>query len=274
MPKASKDSAKTESDAKGTVARVMELLQCFAESQEWTLSSISDRVKLPRSTTHRLLQLLRAEGFVEADEESRRYSTGLELYRIGALLSARMPTLQIAMPILQEMASACDETALLYLYQRQRHTIICAAKIESTHPVRYVVEVNVPMTPLYGATGRAILAFLDDNELARAISANPNGPDGTPLRIDRAALREELQQIRRSGYALSVGQRIATAVGIAAPFFFANGSVAGDMALTIPEFRFDMRKRAALAAIVRAAAVKMSEALGYEPTMKASPPKS
>lgn len=262
-----KTTVAADGESKGTVARVVELIRCFAEGPpEWSLGEIADRVDLPRSTTHRLLQLLRAQGFVEIDEENRRYTTGRELYRVAALLAASMPLVQLAMPILRGVVDECDETALLGLYQRDRHAMIFAAKVESTKPVRYVIDVNVPQTPLYGATGRAIIAFLDDEELERAIAANASVPGGDQRRLDRRALREELEEIRRNGYAVSSGQRIPTAVGIAAPFFFADGSVAGDIGVTIPEFRFETRKRSSLIALVRAAAARMSDSLGYNPS--------
>jgi IclR family transcriptional regulator, KDG regulon repressor len=263
-------------DTKGTVVRVVDLLRSFAEGPaQWSLSEIAERVALPRSTTHRLLQLLRSQGFVDADDGDGRYAAGAELYRVAALLAARMPLVQLATPILREIVDACDETALLGLYQRDRHMMIFAAKVESTKPVRYVIDLNVPQTPLWGATGRAIAAHLDEAELERAIAANPLAPDGRPQRLDRRALRAELEAIRRDGFAFSSGQRIPTAVGIAAPFFFADGTVAGDVAVTIPEFRFDARKRGSVVGLVRDAAGRISEALGYRaPATSSSPPNS
>src|ERR1700730_9832348 len=60
-------------DTKGTVVRVVDLLRSFAEGPaQWSLSEIAERVALPRSTTHRLLQLLRSQGFVDADDGDGR----------------------------------------------------------------------------------------------------------------------------------------------------------------------------------------------------------
>jgi IclR family acetate operon transcriptional repressor len=248
----------------GTVARVMALLGCFAEGPtELTLSELADRVELPRSTTHRLLRLLRVRGFVEIDEENRRYSAGTELYRIAALLTAKMPLVQVALPVLRSIVDACDETALLSLYLRDRHAAMFAAKVDSTKPVRYVIDLNVPQSLLWGPSGRAILASLDEPAIERVIRANGNAPSTDGHRLDRRALNEDLEAIRRSGYAASRGERVPNAVGIAAPFFHADRSVAGAVALAIPEFRFDSRARARFVALVRDGADRVSAALGY-----------
>lgn len=253
--------SRTTSDAKGTVVRVVDLIRCFAEAPQWTLSDIAERVGLPRSTAHRLLQLLRSQGFV--DEENRQYSPGSELHRVAALLAARMPLVHLAMPILRRIVDECDETAILGVYQRDRRNMVFAAKVDSAQPVRYMLDLNVPKTLLWGATGRAILAFLDDDEIDRILAANTEPSADGNIQIDRDQLHAELATIRHDGYALSRGQRIAKAVGIAAPFFYADGSAAGDIALTIPEFRFNARKRTHFVTLIREGAQEMSDALGH-----------
>jgi DNA-binding IclR family transcriptional regulator len=257
-------------DSKGTVVRVVQLLRCFAESPEWTLTDIAKCVELPRSTTHRLLQLLRSQGLVEVDEVNRRYLAGTELHRIAGLLAARMPLVQIGTPILRSIVNECDETALLSVYQPSRRNMIFAAKVDSTQPVRYMIDVNVPHTVLWGATGRAILAFLDEDDVERVVASNTEPSAEGDLRIDRKKLREELAKIRRDGYASSRGQRISGAVGIAAPFFNASGAVAGDVGLTIPEYRFNNRLRSRYIALVRDGAAKISAALGHRPGQERS----
>jgi DNA-binding IclR family transcriptional regulator len=56
--------------------------------------------------------------------------------------------------------------------------------------------------------------------------------------VDRSALRADLERVRERGYAVSLGERIPEASGIAAPFF-TDGVVAGAITITIPQHRFD-----------------------------------
>ena len=68
------------SETRGTVARVIDILRHLAEGPEdWALADLATALELPRSTTHRLLQLLQTQGIVEADPLSRRYRPGVEL---------------------------------------------------------------------------------------------------------------------------------------------------------------------------------------------------
>ena len=62
----------TEATSSGTVARVTMLLRVLAEAKgPASLTDISERMKLPVSTTHRLLNLLLDQGFVERGRGSR-----------------------------------------------------------------------------------------------------------------------------------------------------------------------------------------------------------
>ncbi len=249
-------------ETRGTVARTMEIIRYFADGpDEWALTDLADALELPFSTTHRLLQLLQAQGMVEQDPRSHHYRPGLELYRIAALLSARIPVVRMATPLLREIVAQCDESALLGLYLPVQRQMIVAAKIDGSNPVRYVEESNIPRTIARGATGRAILAYLAESELEQVLAQEERISAHLPA-LDPAEVRQELAQIRQRGYAFSRGQRTAEAVGIAAPFFGANGAILGDLCLTIPAFRFQPSSQEELAALLVTSAKQLSALLG------------
>jgi DNA-binding IclR family transcriptional regulator len=255
------DQTKT-GGVKGTVARVIEIIRHFADGpEEWALTDLADTLGLPFSTTHRLLRLLQLQGVVEWDPQSHHYRSGVELYRMAALLSARIPIVHMATPLLQEIVARCDESALLGLYLPAQRQMIVAAKIDGSNPVRYVEESNIPRTIAWGATGRAILAYLPKEELDRVLSREERSP-ATQKALNPDEAHQELAEIRQRGYAFSRGQRTAEAVGIAAPFFGANGTVLGDICLTIPAFRFRSGSETELAALLISKARQLSDLLG------------
>jgi len=242
--------------------RTIDVLYCFAEHPgPLTLTEVANLAYIPPSTAHRVLQLLRSRGIVASEGRYRRYSAGSELYRLATLLSAQLPLRDIARPILQRVVNACDETCLLGVLNREPLSVTFVEKVESTKPFRFVPELNRPRSLLWGANGRAILAHLPLADIDTVIASNTEaGADGS-LTVERDLLLADLAKIRAAGFAISHGQRTANAVGIAAPFF-SPGGVLGDVAITIPHYRFDPAKRAALGAIVRDAAADISAAFG------------
>lgn len=251
-------------DAKGTVARTLEIIQCFdGKRADWALADLASAVDLPRSTVHRLLGLMQQNGFVEADAQTRRYRPGPELYRIGAKLAANMPIIPLAMPILHDIARTSDETTLLSLFYPKQLQKAFVAQVESSRSMRYVIELNVRGSMLWGASAHAILAHLDEPTIRRALADRETSPS-TGAKANRRTLLQELKRIRAEGYARSVGERVPTAIGLAVPVFGADGLVKGSFSVTYPDSRMDENHNRTLISLLRKGANDLSLALGWD----------
>ena len=225
----------------------------------WMLTAPSENVgvremalgiKVSPSTAHRLFAALADEGLVRQDAKSGRYSLGLGAFRLGQLAVSRVPLRQIAIRYMTKLVEACNETAVLGLYDDARREMIFAASVESPNSLRYVLELNAWMPIHAGASGLAILAFLpeQDREAVKSQAHQKAVTDRTLT--DPARLENEVQKIRSRGYAITRGQRIPGAVGIAAPLMGPGGRMVGDVCLTIPEQRFKESTEKSLASLL------------------------
>lgn len=248
------------SDDTGTVSRTLHVLQCFSEQQEWRVGLLAQRLNLPRSTAHRLLNLCRAQGFVESDGVGV-YRAGLGLYRLAGRLSFQMPMRRIATPLLTEFTRTHSEASLLTVVDRTAMKAFFAAKAEPSAPMRYIIKTNA-LAPLgWGASARAILAFMSEGEIAEVVRrAEPSPMDGRPL--DVKELTRALPKIRAKGYAITQNQTTPGGVGIAVPFFDAAGDVAGNVCVTVPVFRFTSRNETVYVKALATMAAKISDTLG------------
>src|ERR1035441_10338250 len=81
----------------GTVSRALSLLSTLADAGgPVSVKEVADKMGLPPSTAHRLLQLMRVEGFVAALPGSRQYIVGNELYRVSARIVSATKTPELA----------------------------------------------------------------------------------------------------------------------------------------------------------------------------------
>ncbi len=258
-----RDRVTSTAQDKGTVGRVVEVLKRFAEgSCEWTLGELAVSLNLAPSTLHRLLGLLNAEGMIETHRTTKRYRPGPEFYRIAAVLAADMPIVSLSKPLLQELVEELGHTAILGLYHPDRVDMTFAAIADAPYPLRYQPPLNVSRSILWGATGRAIAAHLPDKALKTLIARRERSPrTGEPLKV--RAFYADLARIRAEGVAFSIGQRTEGAVGFAAPFFTADGNVAGDIIITLPESRYNSKLHPAIVPSVRAKSRELSAKLGY-----------
>jgi DNA-binding IclR family transcriptional regulator len=245
----------------GTVNRVLRILSGFAEKERWGLNELARSLNLPRGTTHRLLTLCKPLNFVAQDEDGH-YMPGIELYRLAGRLASEMPINQVADPILQSLRDQTDETVLLTLLVRDELRMFFSLSASPAHPLRYRIEKNRLEPLAWGATGRALLAYLSAEEIEQVVRRREPSPlDGRPL--DRDELLHALQAIRAEGYAASYAQRAPGAYGLAVPFFDARGDVRGNLTLTIPDFRFDPARQQALVGLLREGAATLTRRLGW-----------
>jgi DNA-binding IclR family transcriptional regulator len=220
------------------LARAFQLLRWFTRER---LESVGVReaasaLSVAPSTAHNLLAALVSEGVLQQDESTGRYTLGLQLLQLAHQAIDQVPLQRIAIPHLQRLATATREGTHLSLYVRERSELVTIAGVDSTHPVRYVIDMFA-WRPLHvGASGRAVLAFLPAAERAAILGQRPARGSKSP---DRSDLTQELAAIRRRGYAVTHGTRIEGAVGIAAPLFDSNGVVLGAVGIAMPSQRFD-----------------------------------
>ena len=229
-------------DERNPVSKVLAVLGWMIESApDWVgVRELSTAMEISPSSAHRLLSALVTAGYVQQNPATARYALGLEFLRLSHLASARLPLQRIALPHMRMLVDSCNETALLGSYDPARREMIFLASVDSSHSLRYVVELDRWAPVHAGASGLAILAFLGDTE-RRAILEGPSLRPLTSDTLGKLELTVELGKVTRQGYAISHGQRIPGAVGLAAPIFGPEGSVVGDVCLTIPKQRFSER---------------------------------
>ena len=256
-------------EALGTVHRVIEILRLFGEKGELTLKEMSLALALAPSTCHRLLELLGREGFIEQDTVNRRYRIGREFFRVSGLVQGKHDVRQLARPFLQKLVDVCDETAVFSVYVPSEGKIFFAEKIDSSMMLRYQLPMNTPMSALWGASGRSILAFLDRAEIDRIYAAEGIAPGSGEALPSRRALETELGNIRQRGYDITYGQKVTGAVGIGAPVFGADGKVLGSICITVPKARIAAKDRPRLGELVRSTCAELSAALGASPVRRA-----
>ena len=210
-----------------TINRVCDILNCFNNRiTRLTLTEISVKVGIPKSTTHRLLEALRSQGFINYDSQSRTFQLGYQLIRWGTDAQAGVDVRNISFPYLQELTDVTGETAILSI--RNGYTGFCLEMTESPHPMRLSMRVGQSLPLHAGSSSKVLWAFLSDDEIKEIMDHIELVPlmDGTIT--NEKAMLEELHQIRQRGYARSFEETDKDAMGISAPIYnHQNRLVAG-----------------------------------------------
>src|SRR5690606_32635483 len=100
-------SSESSSTRLSSVASAIRILKAFSETEvELGISLLSQRLGLAKSTVHRLVSTLAAEGLLEQNEATGKYRLGLELFAMGALVRRQMNIGTLSLPYLHQLRSS------------------------------------------------------------------------------------------------------------------------------------------------------------------------
>ena len=220
-----------------TVDRALHLLQHIVHQGSLTVNQAAACVGTSRSSAQRLLSSLSSAGLIERDPDSGRFRPGDEFLRLAARVLATTDIRRAAADSMRTLAARWREAVTLCLRLSNNHALYFD-RIPSPRRLQYVVPLGETARLHAGSSGRAILAYMQPEEIDDALS--PPLEAYTPGTLtDPTAVRETLAEIRVQGYAISYSERIEDAVGVAAPIFDAHGKPVASLLISIPLVHLD-----------------------------------
>lgn len=262
------DAAKASgSQTIATVERAADLLTLFARADESSLgvTEIAKAMGLSKAAVHRILSSLRGRGFIELDGITHRYRLGPASFALGLSYLSRLDVHRIAASELADLSRTTGETATLSVLVGDARIYV-----DQVTPAREIV-MSVPLGrrfPLHaGSSSKALLAFLSESEQDALLTDELVALTGTTL-VDREELLADLREVRKRGYAVSVGERQAGAASVAAPVFDHMQRPVASISICGPADRFEGGLVAAAEALLPVTA-RISSRLGY--TSRADP---
>jgi len=130
-------------------------------------------------------------------------------------------------------------------------------RLETSHELRFVVDLGHPAPLHVGAGGKAILAFLPERDARSVLDAV--GVRGRA----RGLLMRELADVRRLGSAVSKGERVPGSASVSAPVFDHEGRAIGSVSILSLAVRMPEDVVRSHRELVREAAAAISRELGW-----------
>jgi IclR family acetate operon transcriptional repressor len=257
-----------------SVDRALNLLQAIAQmGGEATLTELAGRTGLNISTCHHLLATLTKRGFVAKWPGRRGYALGARILQLSqACLQVDLP--RRAEPFIERINQATGET--VHLAVRQGDNIVALLKREARHAVRVDTGgLGSPDAAHATATGKAMLAWLPEDEIRRVVTAGGMTPFTPNTITDFAALIEELRLVRRKGFAIDREEYQPGVICIGAAIRDHSGAVVGAISASTPTMRASeehlARMREEVVAATRALSAELGEPGSQSPAEKAAP---
>ncbi|MFD2611456.1 IclR family transcriptional regulator [Paenibacillus gansuensis] len=251
-----------------TLERALLLLDYLAKAGgKLGVSEVADSLQLPKSTTHRILEVLQQAGYVEQDSNTEKYSIGLKAIEIGMAGLINADLVEVSIPHLRDLVALTKQTSFLAVSNEGE--VVYIYKAEGTSSV--ITNANLgTRNPMHcTGLGKAMLAYYSLEDVEKIIDLK-GLPSYTKTTItDRQRLLEELSHIRKTGVAINYEEHDEGLSSVGAAIFDYTGRVVASVSVAGPTNRI-MEEKDYISEIVKQKSLHISKRLGYVPSMRSS----
>jgi IclR family KDG regulon transcriptional repressor len=118
----------------GSLRKGLEVLDCFARAESWSLAELCAAVGQSKPTVFRILHTLEEFGYLVKDAETARYALGLRLHGLGSAAVRQEQLRWQSLPPLQDLARETGETVHVGILHEAE--AVCVQAVDGTRLVR------------------------------------------------------------------------------------------------------------------------------------------
>mgnify|MGYP001050648416 FL=1 len=216
-----------------SVERTLKILEVLSDySDGLGITELSDKVNLHKSTVFRLLSTLINRGYVTQDLEASKYKITFKLFELGSKKVDKLDLLKSSKPYTRMLMESVNE--VVHLIIRDEAEIVYIDKVEANNTISMASRIG-KRNPMYcTATGKAILAFLPEEEVLKVWNSSKIVKMTGNTITDFILFKKELHNIRQNGYAVDNEENELGVRCVAAPIFDFKGDIAAAISVSGP----------------------------------------
>lgn len=243
----------------GTVGKALDVLdQVAAFGRPVRFAELQSDSPFPKATLYRFVQTLTNQGMLSFDPERNTYALGMRLVRLAHAAWAQSSLAPLARVHIDALAGDVRET--VHLAQLDHAQVLYVDKRDPERPVAMFSQAGKVGPAYCTGVGKAMMAWLDEDALCRIVPQQSFHRFTPNTLTSAAALRAELDAIRRRGHAYDNEEHEPGIICVALPILSAQGRVLGALSVTTSTARKSLEDLDTLVPRIRRAA----EAIGSE----------
>jgi IclR family acetate operon transcriptional repressor len=255
--------AERDSNIIQSLSRGLAALELIAQ-HSITPKELGDELSIDRSSAYRILCTLAAHGFVERDPLSEQYIiNGRKIFAMSSVIGANIHWPSQATPWLRQLRDETGEAVNIAVLQGQE--VVYVNHLPSLEAITVGPLLGLRRPVYSSAVGKAIIAFLPDNEreaLIKPLQLKALSPK-TIIGLD--LLRRNLDEVVQLGYAVDDEETFIGIRCVAAPIRDHSNQVIAALGLSGPTTRINGDRITVLGQLVSTLAVEFSSSLGAHP---------
>lgn len=248
--------------------RALVIMEYLSDKPEGCgVTGLSERLGYSKNSVFRIAKTLTMYGYL--DETDKTYTISTKLLAVGYTALGEVNIIEKAFDIMRELRDQAKETVLIGTLVGLHGVVL--EQVPSSYEIKFMIDVGHVFLPHTAAPGKAILAFLPDEEKKRIVHNMQYKRFNRRTITGPAAMLRYLQGVRETGYAVDRAERIEGLHGVACPVFNHWGYPVASIWVTGPSFRMPVGDFPRLGKLVMKHARRISLRLGWNGDMQRRP---
>jgi IclR family acetate operon transcriptional repressor len=242
------------------IDRGLAVLAIIAGSDGLTLTDLSQTAGLAPSTAHRILTSLEAHRFVFHDQERGLWLIGVGAFEVGTAFLRNRRLAGIGRLVMHELMEVTGETVNLGI--EDGGEVVFISQIESHSALRAFFRAG-SRAPIHASgVGKALLAEMPEARVREILYKRGLAKFTDRTLVAPAALFQELQVIRRRGWAVDDEERNPGMRCVAAAVFNEYSEAIAGVSVSGPTVRLTPERALELGPLVKRAADEITASIG------------
>jgi len=240
--------------------RGLNLLAIIAEADGLSLTSVAQRAGIAPSTAHRILNTLKASGFVHHDDAHDGYLIGAQAFRVGSAFLRNRKMVNVGRSTMRRLMEASGETVNMAI--ENEGYVVFVSQMESHQSIR---AFNRPGArgPMHASSlGKAMMATLSDKAISQHLHRVGMPRLTTRTIVDPDALLKDLALARKRGWAIDDQEQADGLRCVGAAVYNEHSEVMGAISISGPTVRVTEERLGELGPMVKRAAAEITERIG------------
>ncbi|WP_211709058.1 IclR family transcriptional regulator [Paraburkholderia aspalathi] len=239
--------------------RAFHVIEMTAQLGRVSTADIVTALGIPKTTAHRLVSNLEEFGFLEHGMERGRYQVGPRLLELATNILAASTSHGPIHALLMELSRRTAETTSLGVMRGSEVVYIDSAIGNSPLTLNFQKGHRAPAHCT--SSGRVFLANMEKKQLDAYMLSGPWEPITPYTIVDPDRLRQEIDQVRKQGFATNDSEFAIGVVGAAVPIAGPNGRIMACLSISAPKARKSLEEVKLLVPMMEAAALRITKIL-------------
>lgn len=230
------------------------------EPKSCGITEISNELGFPKNSVFRILKTLQHHDFII--ENNRQYRLSAKFLNLGYANLGEVNLVEKSIDVMRELKNEVKETVLIGTIIELNGVVL--EQVLGSYEIKFSIDVGHRFYLHTAAPGKAMLAFLPDEERERMLNSIEYKRFNSRTIKNKKELGKVLETVRTQGYSVDLAERIEGLHGVASPIMNYLNYPAAAVWVTGPSYRMSEQELHKMGPIVKKYAGKISQRLGYE----------